>query len=112
MKSTMKLGIFLLILGLAISTFAATNAHIRINNDVSVNGTKLTAGEYKVTVDGNGPDVKVTFAQGKEVKATVNGTIAKDTTGNGYDSVVYSKTNGGTVISEIYFAKLRSTVKF
>ncbi len=112
MKSIMKLGIIVLVLGLAVSAFASTKAYIRINNDVSVNGTKLTAGEYKVTVDGNGPDVKVIFALGKQVKATVNGKIAKDDTGNGYDSVVFSKTNDGTVISEIYFAKLKSTVKF
>lgn len=112
MKSILKLGIVLLVVGLAVSAFAATHAYIRINNDVTVNGNKLAAGEYKVMVDGKGPDVKVTFVQGKQVKATVDGKIAKDDTGNGYDSVVYSKANDATIISEIYFSKLKSTVKF
>lgn len=46
------------------------SAHVQFENAVSVAGTKLAAGEYKVIWQGNGPDVTVSFIEGKKVVAT------------------------------------------
>ena len=108
MKSIMKLGVVALVLILAVSAFAGTTSMLRLNSDVSVNGTKLAAGEYKVTVDGNGPEVKVIFAQDGKVKATVSGTLAEGTVAPEFSSVVTSKAADGVLVSELRLAKMKS----
>jgi hypothetical protein len=64
-KSVM-LGLALL---LASSTFAATKASLQISHPVTVNGTQLKPGDYKVEWDGSGPNVEVSILQGKNVIA-------------------------------------------
>jgi hypothetical protein len=112
MKSVLKLGVIGLVLILAISALAGNTGSLRLTNDSTVNGTKLAAGDYKITVDGNGPDVKVIFAQGKTVKATVNGTLAEGTVAPEFTSIVTSKTSDGLVINELHLAKMKGYVKF
>ena len=64
-----------LVLGLAVllasSAFATTKEHLQLSNSTTVNGTKLKAGDYKLQWEGNGPDVEVSFMQGKTVVAKV-----------------------------------------
>lgn len=112
MKSIMKLSVIALVLILAVSAFAGNSASLRLNNDSIVNGTKLAAGEYKVTVDGTGPAVKVIFSQGKAVKATVDGTLAQDSDAPEFSSVVTSKTADGVAINELRLAKMKGYIKF
>jgi hypothetical protein len=112
MKSVLKLGVIGLVLILAVSAFAGNTGSLRLTNDSTVNGAKLTAGDYKVTVDGNGPEVKVTFAQGKTVKATVNGTLAEGTVAPEFSSIVTSKTSDGLAINELHLAKMKGYVTF
>lgn len=112
MKSVMKLGVVALVLMLAVSAFAGNTGTLRLNSDSIINGTKLTAGDYKVTVDGNGPDVKVIFAQDGKVKATVNGTLAEGPVAPQFSSVITSKAEDGVKISELRLAKMKSFVKF
>jgi len=112
MKSTMKLGVFALILILAVSAFAGNSAVLRLTSDSVVSGTKLAAGEYKVTVDGNGPEVKVIFAQEGKVKATVNGTLASDGVAPEFSSVVATKSSDGLAINELRLAKMKGYIKF
>jgi len=64
-KSVM-LGLALL---LASSALAATKGSLQISHLVTVNGTQLKPGEYKVEWDGNGPNVEVSILQGKNVIA-------------------------------------------
>jgi hypothetical protein len=64
-KSVM-LGLALL---LASSAFAATKASLQISHPVTVNGTQLKPGDYKVEWDGSGPNVEVSILQGKNVIA-------------------------------------------
>ena len=54
---------------LASSAFAATKASLQLSNPVSINGTTLKAGDYKVQWEGNGPDVELSIIKGKEVVA-------------------------------------------
>src|ERR1700691_1405251 len=64
-----------LILGLALvlasTAFAATKGSLQLSNPVSVNGTILKAGDYKVQWEGNGPNVELSILQGKNVGAKV-----------------------------------------
>jgi hypothetical protein len=64
-----------LVLGLALllasSAFAATKASLQLNNPVTVNGTQLKPGDYKLTWEGTGPNVELSIIQGKNVVAKV-----------------------------------------
>ena len=64
-KSVM-LGLALL---LASNAFAATKGSLQISHPVTVNGTQLKPGDYKVEWDGSGPNVEVSILQGKNVIA-------------------------------------------
>ncbi len=62
-----------LVMGLALllasSAFAATKADLHLNDPTTVNGTRLKAGDYKLSWEGTGPDVEVSIMQGKTVLA-------------------------------------------
>lgn len=60
------------VLALAISASAGSSKTVKLYDNANVNGTALTAGEYRVTVDDSGA---VTFAQGKNVVAKAQGKI-------------------------------------
>jgi hypothetical protein len=65
-SKSLLMGIALL---LASSAFAATKADLQLGNPVTVNGTTLKPGDYKVQWDGTGPNVEVSILQGKTVVA-------------------------------------------
>ncbi|HEU5400913.1 MAG TPA: hypothetical protein VFU86_06125 [Terriglobales bacterium] len=112
MKSFMKLFVVAVVLMLGIAAVAGDFSQIRISTDVTVAGTKLAAGDYKVKVDGTGPDVKVTFAQNGKVKATVNGTFQEEKKAQQYSSVTLEGTSDGQKLSELRLAKTKGYVKF
>ncbi|MDT8066736.1 MAG: hypothetical protein ROO76_01085 [Terriglobia bacterium] len=112
MKSTVKLLAVVAVLMLAVSSLAGNLADLRISNDVTVGGAKLAAGNYKVRIDGNGPDVKVIFEQSGKVKATVNGTFQEQKEAPEYSSVVTVKTAEGYKVDELRLAKTKGYVKF
>jgi len=64
-----------LVIGLALllasSAFAATKADLSLQSSVTVNGTTLKPGDYKLQWDGSGPNVEVSIMQGKTVVAKV-----------------------------------------
>jgi hypothetical protein len=112
MKLMIRLFAVALVLCLAVSAFAGNSATLRLSSDASVAGTKLAAGDYKVTIDGAGPDVKVTFEQAGKVKATVNGTYTAEKAAPEFSSVVTDKTNDGVKIAELRLARNKGVVKF
>jgi hypothetical protein len=63
------------VLGLALiaasSAFASTKGSLQLSNPVTVAGTTLKPGDYKVEWDGTGPNVEVSILQGKKVMAKV-----------------------------------------
>jgi hypothetical protein len=65
-SNTLVLGLALV---LASSAFAATKANLQLSNPVTVNGTTLQPGEYKLQWEGNGPNVELSILQGKNVMA-------------------------------------------
>jgi hypothetical protein len=60
-----------LVLGLALllasSAFAGTKASLQLNSPVTVNGTQLKPGDYKLVWEGSGPNVELSIIQGKNV---------------------------------------------
>jgi len=51
----------------AMGAFAATKANLELNNPVTLNGTTLQPGDYKLQWDGTGPNVELTILKGKSV---------------------------------------------
>ncbi|MBZ5681858.1 MAG: hypothetical protein LAO24_17310 [Acidobacteriia bacterium] len=89
-----------LVMGLAVllasSAFAATKGSLQLNHPVSVNGTQLKAGEYKVQWDGNGPNVEVSIIQGKNVVVKVPAHVVDLNTPSQNDAAVVQKNNDGS----------------
>ncbi len=60
-----------LVMGLALllasSAFASAKASLQLNNPVTVNGTTLKPGDYKIQWEGTGPNVELSIIQGKNV---------------------------------------------
>lgn len=114
MKSTTKLFAVLFVLIFAVAAIAAdfTTGSIRISNEATVAGTKLAPGDYKVTIEGKGPEVKVSFAQNGSVKATATGTMTEEAKAPEYSSVLTNKTDNVVKISELRLAKTKGVVKF
>jgi hypothetical protein len=97
-----------LILGLALmlasSAFAATKGSLLISDPVTVNGTKLKPGDYKLQWEGSGPSVEVSIVQGKNVVAKVPAHVV-DLSTPASNSAAITRTNedGTTSLAAIRF---------
>jgi hypothetical protein len=89
-----------LVLGLAVllasSAFAATKGSLQLNHPVTVNGTQLKAGEYKVEWDGTGSSVELSIKQGKNVVAKVPARIVDLSSASQSDAAVTRKNDDGS----------------
>jgi hypothetical protein len=87
----------MLVLGLALllasSAFAASQPALQLSHPVTVNGTTLKAGEYKVQWEGNGPNVEISILQGKNVVAKTSARVVELETPSANDAAV-TRTNG------------------
>ena len=52
------------------------SANVTLEQPVKVAGIQLAPGQYKLIWNGSGPDVTVSFTQGKETVATAHGRLA------------------------------------
>jgi hypothetical protein len=88
-----------LVLGLALllasSAFAATKASLQLNNPVTVNGTTLKAGDYKVQWEGSGPNVELSILHGKDVVAKVPARVIELQAPAASDAAVTRKNDSG-----------------
>jgi hypothetical protein len=87
------LGLALLV---AVSAFAGTKASLQITDPINVNGTTLKPGDYKVTWDGNGPNVEVSILQGKNVVAKVPARVVDLQAPSANNAAVIRKSDDGT----------------
>jgi hypothetical protein len=89
-----------LILGLALllasSAFAASKGSLQLIDSVTVNGTKLKAGDYKLQWDGSGPNVEVSIMQGKNVVTKVPAKVVNLQSPSANDAAVTQKNSDGT----------------
>jgi hypothetical protein len=83
---------------LACTAFAASKQTMTIEHSVKVNGTELKAGDYKVEWEGTGPEVEVSFVQGKRVVAKAPAHLV-DLSNASANNAAVTKANGGSVPS-------------
>jgi hypothetical protein len=98
-----------LLLGLALllatSAFASNKGSLAVTDNCTVAGKQLAKGDYKVSWDGNGPDVQLNIMKGKDVVATVPAHMTQLTSSPQSDTaVVSSNSDGSKTLSEIRFA--------
>jgi hypothetical protein len=88
-----------LVLGLALllasSAFAATKASLQLSNPVTVNGTTLKPGDYKVQWEGSGPKVEVSILKGKNVVAKASAHVVELQMPSASDAAVIRKNDSG-----------------
>ena len=91
-SKTLVLGLALM---LASSAFAATKASLQLSNPVTVNGTTLKPGDYKVWWEGTGPNVELSILQGKNVVAKVPAHVIELQTAAANDAAVTRQNGSG-----------------
>lgn len=89
-----------LVLGLALllaaSAFAATKGSLQVSHPVTVSGTQLKPGDYKLQWDGSGPNVEVSILQGKNVVAKVPAHIVDLSAPSQNDAAVTKQNDDGS----------------
>jgi hypothetical protein len=102
-SKSLLLGLALL---LATSAFAAENkGSLQLPNAVTVSGKQLSAGEYSVKWDGNGPNVELNILQGKKVVATTSARLIDLSQKSSLDNALVKNNADGTrSLSEIRFS--------
>ena len=81
---------------LATSAFAANKGSLSVQEPVTINGTQLKPGDYKVQWDGNGPSVELSITQGKKVIAKVPAHMVNLETASSNDAAVVKNNGDGT----------------
>jgi hypothetical protein len=89
---------------LATSAFAANKASLQIQDSVTVAGTQLNAGDYKLSWEGSGPNVQLNIMKGKNVVATTPARIVElDRTPTNDAAVTNNNQDGARSLTEIRF---------
>ncbi len=108
-KSVM-LGLALL---LASSAFAATKGSLQISHPVTVNGTQLKPGDYKVEWDGSGPNVDVSILQGKNVIAKTQAHVVDlSAAPDSNAAVIRTNSDGSSSLSGVRFGGKKTALEF
>jgi hypothetical protein len=98
-SKSLLLGLALL---LATSAFAANKGSLSVQEPVTVNGTKLAPGDYKLAWDGTGPSVELSITQGKKVVAKVPARmVTLENPSQGDAAVVKDNGDGTKSLSEV-----------
>jgi hypothetical protein len=92
-SKSVLLGLALL---LASSAFAATKGSLQLTNPVTVNGTKLKPGDYRVQWEGTGPNVELSIMQGSNVLARVPAHVVELERPAANDAAVTRKDDSGS----------------
>lgn len=101
MKTSKSLFLGLALL-LATSAFAANKGSLTVQEPMTVNGTQLKPGDYKVQWDGNGPSVELSITQGKKVIAKVPAhVVTLDAPSESDAAVVKNNGDGTKSLSEV-----------
>ena len=72
------------------------SANVVLDQPVSVAGTQLAAGEYKLVWEGSGPDITVSFAEGKKTVATAAAKLV--TNRNNQEAIETLNGSGNTTV--------------
>jgi hypothetical protein len=98
-SKSLFLGLALL---LATSAFAANKGTLQLQDVVTVNGTKLAPGDYKLQWEGTGPSVELSIMQGKKVVAKVPAHMVDLEKPSSLDAAVVKRNDDGSkTLSEV-----------
>ena len=81
---------------LASSAFAATKAQLHLQSSITINGTQVKPGDYKLEWDGTGPGVEVSIVQGKKLIAKTTAKLVDLPSAYGSDAAVLRTNSDGT----------------
>lgn len=101
MRLKLKVLPFLLLMAVAIMTSVANakgskdSEHVTLTDPVTVGGTQLKAGDYRVTWEGTGPVVQVTFTRNGKLAITTPARLVSEE--SPYDGALQMKTMSGDV---------------
>ena len=75
-----KVLVFVTIVFLPVLAFAGqrNSANVELDQSVTIEGTQLAPGNYKMIWQGNGPDVSVSFIQGEKIVTTAFAKLVSD----------------------------------
>jgi len=82
----------ILLLSVPVLTFAANKKSLTINEPISVAGTVLQPGDYRLEWDGTGSNVQVKFIQNNKTIVTAPATV--ETKSTSYDGALDLRNNG------------------
>ncbi|MGC2697048.1 MAG: hypothetical protein WA738_14785 [Candidatus Angelobacter sp.] len=95
----------LLLAGSAFAVDASHKGSFQISAPAQVNGKQLPAGIYELRWEGSGPNVDVSFLQGKKVVATVPAQIVELGQASSQNAAeIKSGADGGRVLTAVRFA--------
>jgi hypothetical protein len=80
---------------LASSAFAATKGNLQLSDSVTINGTTLKPGDYKLQWEGSGPNVELSILRGKNVLAKVSAHVVDLPTPASNDAAVVRREDSG-----------------
>lgn len=103
-----KIGISILGAALlcSVGLFAAENnkGSLHLDDKVTVDGTPVNPGDYRVEWTGSGPEVQATILKGKQTVASFPAHIAEQTSPNAANAYASSdQPDGGKKLTAIYF---------
>jgi hypothetical protein len=109
-----KLGIttvsMLVLLFCVTSAFAASTKNLNVTVPVTVNGTAIPEGQYKLTIADEG---QVTISKGKKVLVTAQGKLVeRDSKANTDSIVVREQPDGTKKLTEVNFGGQKSVLVF
>lgn len=69
---TLKCALLGVALLMAVAAFASNKGSVSLNESVTIGNQPLSAGDYSVKWDGNGPDIQLSILKGSKVVATTS----------------------------------------
>jgi hypothetical protein len=114
MQRAVKVLVGASILMLAMTAVAGEHSgKFNLTGEAQLNGKSLPAGDYKVSWDGQGPEVQVTISQGKNTIVTAPARLVERETKAARNAVVMRTNGGGTgSIVELQLAGKQSVLVF
>jgi hypothetical protein len=112
MKQFVKLAALVMMLAIAVTAFAGDRS-MKFSSNLTVNGTTIPAGEYKVRCTVNGTSAEVLFMQGKKTVATATGQVVQTAKAAPGDSIITDgQANGTARLVALQFANQSQQVRF
>jgi hypothetical protein len=97
-------------LSLSVGVFAKdeNEGRFTVSDSVQIGSNQLTAGEYKASWEGSGPDVQVKILRGKNVVASAPAKLVDEPSGQ--NSI--TRAASSRLVQEIHFGSLHKSLVF